>query len=101
MACGIELRQADENWTPNAAVHPLGEDNDLTVTRYRRFHHRLRQRHAGVSVTDATLDAGKIGIYFATDDGEATVTLESYRVYASVPSMTGPSLIIATQPSRA
>ncbi len=85
-----ELREADENWTPNNAVHPLGENNELTVTILADFISGYVNSLRVVSVSDATLDAGKIGVYFATDDGEATVTLESYSVYSSVPSMTGP-----------
>ncbi len=86
-----ELRQADENWTPNDAVNLLGENNELSVTIITDFITGYANGKRIVSVTDGTLDAGKIGVYFATDDGEATVTLESYRVYSSVPSMTGPS----------
>ncbi len=85
-----ELRQADENWTPNDAVQRLGENNELTVSVIGDFISGYVNGLRVASVTDDTLDAGKIGVYFATDDGEATVTLESYRVYSSVPSMTGP-----------
>ncbi len=85
-----ELRQADENWTPNDVVHRLGEDNELTVTVLGDFISGYVNSRRVVGVSDSTLEAGKIGVYFATDDGDATVTLASYRVYSSVPSMTGP-----------
>ncbi len=85
----IELRKAAENWTPSDSVNPLGEDNTLSVSivgsTITGYVNDKRVAH----VTDSTLPDGRIGIYFATDDGEATVSIASYRVDASVPSMTG------------
>ena len=53
------------------------------------------QNHIGDATTDkrdrevGTLRYKKIGMYFATDDGEATISVDSYRVVSTVPSMTG------------
>ncbi len=84
-----ELRRADENWTYDEAINPLGENNDLSVTIIGDFITGYVNNKRVTRVTDGTLDGGKIGLYFATDDGPATVTVDEYRVYASVPSMTG------------
>jgi hypothetical protein len=83
-----ELRNEAEAWTPHEAIHPIGEDNRLVLTVLANFITGYVNDQQVVRVTDSTLDAGRIGVYFATDSGEATVSVDSYEVYASVESMT-------------
>ncbi len=83
-----ELRKKEEKWTPDPAVNPLGEWNDLTVSILSSFITGYVNEKQVVRVSDGTLPAGRVGMYFATDDGEATVTVDSYQVESSVPSMT-------------
>ncbi|MFN8451153.1 MAG: hypothetical protein U0521_21880 [Anaerolineae bacterium] len=40
-------------------------------------------------VEAGSLANGRVGICFATDDGEATVSVDLYRVVSTIPSMTG------------
>ncbi len=83
-----ELREAAEKWTSSDAVQPLGANNDLSISILGSFVTGYVNGRQLVRVNAGALPAGRIGIYFATDDGEATVSIDSYRVYSSVPSMT-------------
>ncbi|MEP7292603.1 MAG: serine/threonine-protein kinase [Chloroflexota bacterium] len=83
-----ELRGEDDEWQSDENVKPIGEDNGLAVSIIGDFISGYVNDKRVVRVTDGTLGEGAIGMYFATFDGEATVSVESYGVYASVPSMT-------------
>jgi len=85
-----ELRDADENWTLNEAVQPVGESNRVTIEIINRRITGYINNQRVTSVTDSTFTDGQIGIYFAADEGNATVMVDSYKVYPSVPSMTAP-----------
>jgi hypothetical protein len=87
----VELRGENEEWTPDDSVKPIGETNGLAVSIIGDFISGYVNDTRVVRVTDGTLENGGIGIYFATNEGDATVTVESYGVYASVPSMTAGS----------
>ena len=93
------------NWTPDPSIQPLGKITISLVTCHWRFHHGLRQRSSGRAASPTTrLKAGSIGIYFATDDGEATVSVDSVpRVIMPQRrrSMTGERSYSAAQPKRA
>ncbi len=84
----IELRQQDEKWTPNTVIQPVGKSNILSVTVLSNVLIGYVNNRQMVRVTDDTFKDGRIGMYFATDDGEATVSVDSYRVYSTIPSMT-------------
>ncbi len=84
-----ELRDADEEWTLTEAANPIGERNRLSITVIGSFLTGYINNRQVVRVEDDTFSTGEIGIYFATDAGEATVVLDEYRVFPSVPSMTG------------
>ncbi len=84
-----ELRKAAENWTPSDAVHPLGQDNALSLSIIGAFITGYVNDQRVTRVSDSTLSDGRVGIYFATDSGDSTTLIDSYRVYSSVPSMTG------------
>ncbi|HVU12659.1 MAG TPA: serine/threonine-protein kinase [Phototrophicaceae bacterium] len=86
-----ELRKQDakEPWTPNSSIHPLGQDNDLTIQIVTDTLTGYVNDKKIVTVNDSTLKDGRIGIYFATADGEATVSVDSYSIQSSVPAMTG------------
>ena len=88
-----ELRnQTDGNWTPNDAINKIGSDNELLLSvLFNRFTGYVNGKQV-VQVTDNTLPKGGVGIYLATantDDGEATVSVDSYDVAQSVAAMTG------------
>jgi hypothetical protein len=85
----IELRGQTENWTPDPAIQPIGKSNILSVTLLNDTLIGYVNNRQVVHVTDDSLENGRIGIYFATDDGEATVSVDSYRVFSTIPSMTG------------
>lgn len=87
----VELRGENEEWTPDDSVKPIGEFNGLAVSIIGDFISGYVNDTRVVRVTDGTLENGSIGIYFATNEGDAKVTVESYGVYASVPSMTAGS----------
>jgi serine/threonine protein kinase len=85
-----ELRGTGENWTPDPAVRPVGEENRLLldvfgngVTGYVNGVRLFR-------VTDPTFNRGNVGIYLATDTAGVTeVLVDEYQTYpASPPSMT-------------
>lgn len=87
----VELRGEDEEWTQDESVKPIGESNGLAVSIIGDFISGYVNDTRVVRITDGTLGNGGIGIYFATNEGEAAVTVDSYGVYASVPSMTAGS----------
>lgn len=83
-----ELRAAAEKWTSSDAILRLGGNNDLSISVFGSFVTGYVNGRQLVRVDAGTLPAGRIGLYFATDDGAATVSVDSYRVFSSVPSMT-------------
>ncbi|MEO8396874.1 MAG: protein kinase, partial [Chloroflexota bacterium] len=88
-----ELRGLDdENWTPDDAIHKIGEDNELIITVVvGRFTGFVNGKQV-FQLSDGTLKGAKIGIYLATantDEGEATVSIDSYAINRSVAAMTG------------
>lgn len=87
----VELRDAAEQWTPNPVIQKVGKSNDLTVTLSGSLITGYVNSQEVTRVTDDTLDEGRIGVYFATDSGEATVSIDSYRVFSTIPSMTNGS----------
>jgi serine/threonine protein kinase len=85
-----ELREAETTWTPNAAVNEIGARNRLTLDIIGNGLTGYINNRRVFRLIDDTLPDGRIGIYFAADDGEMTVDVSSFQVYPSVPSMTGP-----------
>jgi len=88
-----ELRNdADGSWTPDDSINKIGSDNELLLSvLVNRFTGYVNGKQV-VQVTDASLPKGGVGIYLATantDDGEATVSVDSYAVASSVAAMTG------------
>ncbi len=84
-----ELRGLDENWTQDERIRSIGQSNRLTVDIIGDTLTGYVNSQQIIRVVDDTLDGGTVGIYFATDDGAASVLVDSYKVYPSVPSMTG------------
>ncbi len=85
-----ELRGIDgENWTPNEFIHPIGEQNKLTLdVRGDMFSGYVNNRPV-FRITDSSLEPGRVGIYIASDDGASTVLVDNYSVHDSTSSMTG------------
>lgn len=85
-----ELRGLEDNWTSHSAIRPLGSSNRMSIDVIgNRFTGYVNNQQV-VTVTDETLSAGGVGIYFATDNGPAVAMIDVFQVYQSVPSMTGP-----------
>lgn len=87
----VELRAAEENWTPNENVNPRGTANRLLVDI---LGDHITGYVNGVEVFDLdddTFDSGSLGIYIATHtDGIASVVIDDYQTFpAAPPSMTG------------
>lgn len=86
-----ELREADENWTPDERINPIGERNRITLDI---FDNRFIGYVNGVQVLDASDDtqpSGAVGVYVAsTPDGVATVLVDVFSVQTFTPSMTDP-----------
>lgn len=85
-----ELRGADEVWTADDAINPLGEANTLSLNIYND---RITGRVNGEVVTlieESTFGRGGVGIYSASTGRGRTVTqVDTYSVQeASPPSMT-------------
>lgn len=85
-----ELRGTPENWTPDPAVNPIGQDNRLLVDV---FGSSITGYVNGVRlfrVIDPTFSRGNLGLYLATHDtGVTDVYVDQYQTYpASPPSMT-------------
>lgn len=86
-----ELRDAETPWTPNESVKPIGDPNTLSVViLHDEFTAYVNNRRV-LRVSDTTFDDGQIGIYIAADAGTATVLVDKYRAFSSVPSMTDPT----------
>ncbi|MFQ3565449.1 MAG: serine/threonine-protein kinase [Aggregatilineales bacterium] len=85
-----ELREAETTWTPNTAVNEIGARNRLTIDIIGNGLTGYINNRRVFRLSDDTLPDGRIGIYFAADDGEMTVDVSRFQVYPSVPSMTGP-----------
>jgi hypothetical protein len=84
-----ELRGASDNWTPDEVVERIGATNRLTVDIIGdRFTGYVNNRRV-TRVSDETFADGRVGIYVASDEGTATVLVDSFQVFPSVPSMTG------------
>ncbi len=84
-----ELRNLDEQWTSNEAITPSGNANLLSLNIINDRLTGYINSERVVQVRDNTFTSGRVGIYVASDDGEAIVDVESYQVIPSVPSMTG------------
>lgn len=86
-----EVDGAPESWTRDENIRGIGQVNGLAV---RVLATSITGYVNDVQVTrvqDGTFSGGGIGIYFATpgaDGAQATVSVDSFGVYASVPSMT-------------
>lgn len=93
-AIWTELRGiADEAWTMDDAVNPIGETNRLSITILDDNFTAYVNNKVVVRLSDATFLNGRIGLYIATGDGSAIVTIDKFRIFSSssVPSMTGSS----------
>lgn len=86
-----ELRDAPDQWTMNEAVKPIGETNRLSLIILHDQISGFVNNRSVVRLTESTFAGGRVGIYIASDDGDANVMVDRYRVFSSVPSMTGPS----------
>ncbi len=88
-----ELRDLpEENWTPDESINKIGSDNELIVTVLANRLTGFVNGKQVVQLVDSTLKGAEIGIYLATantDDGEATVSVDSYAINKSVAAMTG------------
>jgi len=88
-----ELRNTDDTWTPDSAVQPLGNDNQLRLEANGDHYLGYVNDTLVADISDSTLKNGQIGIYVATPrEGTATALIDSYQVEmpsSSVPSMTG------------
>jgi len=84
-----ELRGTDESWTTDDVVASIGGENDLSISIRGDTLLGTINNQQLVNVQDSTFTDGGIGIYLGTDAGAASVLIDSFRVDASVPSMTG------------
>ncbi len=85
----IELREQDEHWTSDPIIQKIGSSNLLSITLLGNTLIGYVNGRQVTRVEDGSLKNGRVGIYFATDDGEATVSVDVYRVVSTIPSMTG------------
>lgn len=84
-----ELREAEETWSRNEVIRLRGQTNTLAVDIVGdRVTGYVNNRQL-TRITDVDLREGEVGIYVAADDGPALIEVDTYQVYASVPSMTG------------
>ncbi|MBL8161541.1 MAG: serine/threonine protein kinase [Anaerolineae bacterium] len=86
-------KPANEEWTLNEAINPIGEVNRLSITF---IGNRLMGYVNDVQVVDVTASAdspmsGAVGIYLAAprSAGNAAVSVNTYGVTGDIPSMTG------------
>jgi serine/threonine protein kinase len=89
-----ELLTADDRWTENPAVEPIGNLNRLTIRVQGSVLTGEVNGTVVTTVIDETLQTGKIGIYLATPPNVttgATVLIDHYDAVPSVPAMTEPS----------
>jgi serine/threonine protein kinase len=86
-----ELRNQKENWTPNAAIKPLGGKNQLRVDILGDKITGIVNGRQVALVQDKTFSSGNVGIYVATDtSGITDALIDQYQVFpVSPPSMTG------------
>ncbi len=84
-----ELRDTGENWTSDARINPLGENNRLALTFDGDQLMGFVNSQLVTSVQVASWPMGAIGLYLATPTaGTASVLIERYGVSSAVPSMT-------------
>lgn len=86
-----ELRNANETWTFNDAINPLGDNNQLSVEIKGNSFIGSVNGTVVTDVTDDTLASGQVGIYLATtDSGTAGTLIDSYllEIEHNAPSMT-------------
>jgi len=84
-----ELRNADEQWTPNPAVNPSGEANRLRIEFDGTLLSGYINDQLVVQLQDDSLRSGAVGIYVAsTRDANTIVTVDSYEVAMLATSMT-------------
>ncbi len=90
-----ELRGLSESWSPNDAVNPLGEQNELRLQIVGDMLVGYVNDVQVVQLTDGTFSEGGVGLYLATppmSDGEAaTALVDTYSVDIYDPS-TSPSM---------
>ncbi|MDX2160539.1 MAG: serine/threonine-protein kinase [bacterium] len=84
-----ELRRTESNWEPSQYVRTMGQSNRVTVEITGNTFTGYVNNNRVVRVTDSTFDDGQIGIYIGSDDGASVIEIDSFKVYPSVPSMTG------------
>lgn len=85
-----ELRAEDETWTTDEVIEQRGQPNTLSVDIVGERVTAFVNNRQVTRVNDSSFSSGRVGIYVAADDEPAQVRVDTYQVYASVPSMTGP-----------
>ncbi|HRF96083.1 MAG TPA: DUF1080 domain-containing protein, partial [Aggregatilineales bacterium] len=84
-----ELRDEDEDWTPDDAILPIGQMNTLEIEVSEDTFTGYVNGKEIIEVEDDSLDDGGIGIYVAsTSESNTNVIIASYRVMESSSSMT-------------
>lgn len=84
-----ELRGEAGNWTPDAAVAPVGEVNKLRINVVGVRLVGYVNDQSVVQLEDDTFDTGAIGIYVAApSDGSASLDVTAFQVFPLVPAMT-------------
>lgn len=86
-----ELRDSAENWTENAAINPIGEENKLILTIADNTITAYVNEEMVIVLDDDTFDLGGVGVYLAsTRNGDAIATIDTFSVTPSsaVDSMT-------------
>lgn len=82
-----ELRNTNEQWTPNDAIHPLGQNNTLSLVINGDQVSGYVNETPIVTVQEQTFTEGAIGIYMATtSQGQTTVIVEDYTVEEALPA---------------
>lgn len=81
-----ELRAADENWTLDSAINPIGEVNSLRLSIWNETLIGYVNDEVVVMIEDDTFFAGGVGVYLATTRrGEAMITVDRFAVAAAEP----------------
>ncbi len=84
-----ELRGEAGNWTPDAAVAPVGAVNKLRINVVGVRLVGYVNDQSVVQLEDDTFDTGAIGIYVAApEDGSASLDVTAFQVFPLVPAMT-------------
>jgi serine/threonine protein kinase len=84
----VELRNSDNNWTPDDAVNPIGESNMLMVEIIENYMRGYVNGEQVTIVADKTIATGRLGIYIASPpNGETTVLIEEYRTLPTATSL--------------